>query len=154
MLGDAEFAEVCARELLRKAPDFDVLITAESKSIPLANEMARQSGKLRYVVARKSQKLYMRDTVSVEVKSITTANIQTLSLDCTDAALLKDRRVLIVDDVVSTGNSLVALEKLIQLVGGRIVGKMMVLAEGDAHTRDDLIYLDRLPLFNARGEEI
>lgn len=146
MFSDVEITMACAEQLLAKCPDFDVIITAESKGIPLAYEMARQSGK-NYVVARKSVKLYMQDVVSVSVKSITTANEQTLHLDGEKAALLNGRRVLIVDDVISTGDSLKALETLVQRAGGTIAAEAAVLAEGDAAERDDIIFLDPLPLF-------
>ena len=146
MFGDVEVTVESAGQLLAKAPAFDVILTAESKGIPLAYEMARQSGK-NYVVARKSVKLYMQDVVSVSVKSITTANEQTLHLDGDKAALLKGKRVLIVDDVISTGESLKALESLVQQAGGTIAGEAAVLAEGDAADRDDIIFLDPLPLF-------
>ena len=146
MFGDVEVTVESAKQLLTKAPDFDVIITAESKGIPLAYEMARQSGKT-YVVARKSVKLYMQDVVSVQVKSITTANEQTLHLDGEKAALLKGRRVLIVDDVISTGESLKALESLVKQAGGIIAAEAAVLAEGDAADRGDILFLDPLPLF-------
>lgn len=146
MFGDVEITVESAKQLLAKTPEFDVIITAESKGIPLAYEMARQSGK-NYVVARKSVKLYMQDVVSVTVKSITTANEQTLHLDGDKAALLKGKRVLIVDDVISTGESLKALESLVAQAGGIIAGEAAVLAEGDAAERDDIIFLDPLPLF-------
>ncbi len=146
MFGDVEVTVKSAEQILAKAPEFDVIITAESKGIPLAYEMARQSGK-NYVVARKSVKLYMQDVVSVKVKSITTANEQTLHLDGEKAALLKGKRVLIVDDVISTGESLKALESLVEQAGGIIAAEAAVLAEGDAAERDDIIFLDPLPLF-------
>lgn len=146
MFSDVEITVKSAEQLLAKSPEFDVIITAESKGIPLAYEMARQSGK-NYVVARKSIKLYMQDVVSVKVKSITTANEQTLHLDGEKAELLKGKRVLIVDDVISTGESLKALEALVKQSGGEIVGEVAVLAEGDAANREDIIYLDPLPLF-------
>lgn len=146
MFGDVEVTVESASQLLAKVPDFDVIMTAESKGIPLAYEMARQSGKP-YIVARKSVKLYMQEAVSVSVKSITTADEQMLYLDGEKAALLKGRRVLIVDDVISTGESLGALESLTQRAGGTIAGKAAVLAEGDAAKREDIIFLDPLPLF-------
>ncbi len=146
MFSDVEITVESARQLLAKAPEFDVILTAESKGIPLAYEMARQSGK-NYVVARKSVKLYMQDVLSVQVKSITTANEQVLHLDGSKAALLKGQRVLLVDDVISTGESLHALEQLTEAAGGRIAGKAAVLAEGDAADRDDILYLEPLPLF-------
>ncbi|MBQ8011722.1 MAG: adenine phosphoribosyltransferase [Oscillospiraceae bacterium] len=146
MFSDVEITVESAKALLAKAPEFDVLLTAECKGIPLAYEMARQSGKP-YVVARKSTKLYMQDVVSVDVKSITTANTQTLHLDGEKAALLRGKRVLLVDDVISTGESLIALEKLTAAAGGEIVGRAAVLAEGDAAKREDLLFLEELPLF-------
>ena len=141
-------------ELLKKAPEYDYLITAESKGIPLAYEMARQHGDKKWLLARKGAKLYMQNVVGVEVKSITTAAVQKLYLDGADAALMKGKRVLIVDDVISTGESLHALEALVNQAGGEIVGRMAILAEGDAQERTDLIYLEKLPVFNAKGEII
>lgn len=146
MFSDVEITVACARELAEKCPEFDVLITAESKGIPLAYEMARQTGKP-YVVARKSVKLYMTNPVSVTVKSITTANEQTLHLSEESAELMKGKKVLILDDVISTGESLKALEKLVESAGGNVVCKAAVLAEGDAADRDDIVYLEKLPLF-------
>ncbi|MFA5562296.1 MAG: phosphoribosyltransferase family protein [Eubacteriales bacterium] len=154
MFGDTELTEACARELLRLAPDFDVMITAESKGIPLICSMSRLSGKYKYVLARKSVKLYMRDVLAFEVQSITTTARQTLYLDGYDAAYLRGRRVLIVDDVVSTGASLAALEQLVERAGGQIAGKMAVLAEGDAMARTDLVFLEKLPLFRPDGTPI
>ncbi len=154
IFGDVELTCACARELLKIAPEHDVMITSESKGIPLVYEMARQAGENNYIVARKMQKLYMSDTFSCEVNSITTAKKQTLYLDGKDAALMRGKRVLIVDDVISTGDSLRAIEELVEHAGGHIVGKMAVLAEGDAKDREDIRYLQVLPLFNADGTEI
>lgn len=151
MFSDVEITKKCAEELLKKAPNFDVIITAESKGIPLAYEMARQAGIDDYVVARKGPKLYMKNIITTEVDSITTDHIQTLCLGDKETNLLKGRRVLIVDDVISTGQSLLSLEKLVNQVGGNIVGKMAVLAEGDAADRDDILFLEKLPVFNADG---
>ena len=150
MMGDVELAVCCARELLKICPEYDLLITPETKSIPLAMEMARQRGDESYVVARKQVKLYMRDTLSTQVKSITTENPQFLYLDGKDAQLMKNRKILIVDDVISTGNSLAAVESLVVAAGGVIVGRAAVLAEGDAALRDDIIFLERLPLFTEK----
>ncbi len=146
MFSDVELTIACADELIKKCPECDVIITAESKGIPLAYEMARQLCKP-YIVARKSVKLYMTNPVSVAVKSITTANEQTLYLSEEKAELIKGKRVLIVDDVISTGESLIALEKLVTEAGGEITAKAAVLAEGDAADRDDIIFLEKLPLF-------
>ncbi len=154
IFGDVELTEACARELLKRAPEHDVMITAESKGIPLVYAMARQSGENRYLLARKAPKLYMQNIFSVKVNSITTAKEQTLCIDGEDAAFMKGRKVLIVDDVISTGESLRALEQLVTEAGGEIVGRMAILAEGEAQKRDDLIYLEKLPVFNARGEVI
>ena len=151
IFGDVELTVACARDLLKAAPEHDILITAESKGIPLVYEMARQSGVNRYLIARKAAKLYMRDVFSTDVTSITTANRQMLCIDGEDAAYMKGKRVLIVDDVISTGGSLAAVEKLVNQADGIIVGKMAILAEGDAQKRDDIIYLEKLPLFNADG---
>lgn len=148
MFSDVELTVACARDLLKKAPEFDVIVTAESKGIPLAYEMARQAGNgMKYIVARKMPKLYMRDPISVDVRSITTAADQKLWLDKNEADYISGKRVLIVDDVISTGESLEALKKLVDYAGGRIVGQAAVLAEGDAAKRDDIIFLEELPLF-------
>lgn len=154
IFGDCELTTACAKELLAKAPAYDYIITAESKGIPLAQEMARLNGDKKWMLARKSVKLYMKDVVCVEVKSITTTNVQKLYLDGADAEMMKGKRVLIVDDVISTGESLHALEELVMAAGGEIVGKMTILAEGDAQERQDIVYLEKLPLFNAKGEII
>ena len=153
IFGDVELTEACARELLKKAPEYDILITAEAKGIPLAYEMARQAGTNRYLIARKVPKLYMKNVFTVKVNSITTAREQTLCIDQEDADFMRGRRVLIVDDVISTGESLRAVEELVKQAGGNIVGKMAILAEGDATERDDIIYLEKLPLFNPDGTE-
>ena len=154
IFGDPELTTACARALLDRCPEHDVLITAESKGIPLVCEMARMNGNARYVLARKSAKLYMRDVLTVEVRSITTDHVQTLCLDGADAGYLKGKRVVIVDDVISTGESLRALETLVERAGGNIVGRMAILAEGDATKREDLIYLEKLPLFDSEGNPI
>lgn len=154
IFGDVELTVSCARELLKLAPAHDVIITAESKGIPLAYEMARQEGVNRYLIARKAPKLYMKNVFTVHVNSITTDHQQTLCIDGEDAAYMKGKRVLIVDDVISTGESLKAVETLVEEAGGNIVGRMAILAEGDATERDDLIYLEKLPLFNKDGDPI
>lgn len=146
MFSDTELTVAASKELLKKCPDFDVILTAESKGIPLAYEMSRQSGKP-YVVARKSVKLYMTEPVSVTVKSITTAAEQTLYLSQEKAAMLKGKKVILADDVISTGESVSALVKLTEAVGGEVAGKAAVLAEGDAADRDDIVFLEKLPLF-------
>lgn len=146
MFSDVEMTVRCAEELLKRAPEHDLIITAESKGIPLAYEMAKQEGK-NYILARKGLKAYMTNPIKVEVKSITTAKVQTLYLDECDVEKMKGKRILIVDDVISTGESLHAIEELVNEAGGNIVGKMSVLAEGDAADRHDIIFLQKLPLF-------
>lgn len=151
MFGDAELTVAAARELLAKAPEHDIMITAESKGIPLLHEMARQSGAENYIVARKGPKLYMQDIHTTYVNSITTENRQMLCVSGADAEAMRGKRVLVVDDVISTGESLHALETLIDEVGGTVVGRMAVLAEGDAAKREDVICLAPLPLFHPDG---
>ena len=151
IFGDQELTVACARELLEKAPEYDYIITAEAKGIPLAHEMARQAGDAKYILARKAPKLYMTDMFSSTVRSITTAKEQTLYLDGSDAKLMEGKKILLVDDVISTGESLKALEALVEKAGGIICGRMAILAEGDAQERPDLIYLEKLPLFNPDG---
>ena len=151
IFGDQELTVACARELLARAPEYDYIITAEAKGIPLAHEMARQAGDRKYILARKGPKLYMRDVLEVSVRSITTAREQKLYLDGADAELMKGKRILLVDDVISTGESLAALEALVEKAGGIICGRMAILAEGDAQSRSDLIYLEKLPLLHPDG---
>ena len=151
IFGDPELTVACARDLLKVAPEYDYIITAEAKGIPLAHEMARQAGNEKYILARKGPKLYMRDIFGVDVKSITTEKEQHLYLDGADAEMMKGKKILIVDDVISTGESLTALEALVEKAGGIVCGRMAILAEGDAQSRDDLIYLEKLPLFHSDG---
>ena len=151
MFGDVELTVHCAAELLKKAPEYDYLLAPEAKAIPLLYEMARQSGAEKYFVARKGAKAYMSDTFEVSVRSITTMHVQKLVLDKADADMIKGKRILILDDVISTGESLRATEELVNQAGGIIAGKMAVLAEGEAYNREDIIVLGKLPLFNADG---
>lgn len=151
MFGDVELTVHCAAELLKRAPEYDYLIAPEAKAIPLLYEMARQSGAEKYFLARKGAKAYMTGVFEVEVRSITTMHIQKLVIDTADAEMIKGKKILIVDDVISTGESLHAMEELVNRAGGIIAGKMAVLAEGDAKGRDDIITLAPLPLFNADG---
>lgn len=151
IFGDQELTVACAKELLAKVPQYDYLITAEAKGIPLAHEMARQAGNAKYILARKAPKLYMRDVFSVAVNSITTAKEQRLYLDGADAALMKGKKILLVDDVISTGESMAALEALVTKAGGEICGRAAILAEGDAQDRPDIVYLEKLPLFHPDG---
>ena len=146
IFGDVELTVAGCKELLGKVPEFDVILTPEAKSIPIAYEMARQSGKP-YVVARKGVKVYMGDPIKVSVRSITTQKEQTLYLGEGDVEILKGKRVLIVDDVISTGESLSAVRELVKTAGGIEAASCAFLAEGDASKRDDIIYLEQLPLF-------
>ncbi len=146
MFSDVELTVACAEALLKKVPDFDVIVTAESKGIPLAYEMSRLSGK-KYIPARKGVKAYMQDPIIVEDESITTAGKQKLVIDKTDLEYMNDKRILIVDDVISTGGSLLALEQLVHTSTGKVVCKAAVLAEGDAAERTDILFLEKLPLF-------
>ena len=151
MFGDVELTVHCAAELLKRAPEYDYLIAPEAKAIPLLYEMARQSGAEKYFLARKNAKAYMSGVFEVNVKSITTANVQRLIIDSADAERIRGKRMLILDDVISTGESLRAMEELVTRAGGIVAGRMAVLAEGDAINRDDIIVLAPLPLFNADG---
>ena len=163
MFSDVELTVACARDLLKLAEelDYDYLLTAEAKSIPLilvmmkgiplAYEMARQSGAEKYFIARKGPKVYMPDPISVEDRSITTLGVQQLFLGRDDADLIKGKKILIVDDVISTGGSLHAMETLVAKAGGTVAGRMAVLAEGDAKNRDDIKFLAPLPTFKADG---
>lgn len=151
MFGDVELTVHCASELLKRAPEYDYLIAPEAKAIPLVYEMARQSGANKYFVARKGAKAYMQGVFSVDVRSITTMGVQHLVLDTEDAKLIRGKRMLLVDDVISTGESLHALETLVTEAGGIVAGRMAPLAEGDAAERSDIIFLNKLPLFNADG---
>ena len=154
IFGDPELTTACAQALLDRAPEYDYLISAEAKGIPLVHEMARLAGNQKYFLARKAPKLYMTGVLKVTVNSITTAKEQNLYLDTADAELMRGKKILIVDDVISTGESLLAIEKLVAAAGGNICGRMAILAEGDATKRQDLIYLEKLPLFDKEGEPI
>ncbi len=151
IFGDCELTTASAKALLEKAPEYDYLITAEAKGIPLAHEMARLHGDKKYFVARKKPKFYMSGVLDVAVQSITTAGVQHLYLDTADSAMMKGKRILIVDDVISTGESLHALEALVKEAGGEICGEMAILAEGESQEKEGLIYLEKLPLFNPDG---
>ena len=153
VFGDAELTVACARELLKLVPadSYDYMLTAEAKSIPLIHEMARQSGAKKYFIARKGPKVYMPDPLHVEDQSITTAGLQKLYLGRDDADLIRGKRILLMDDVISTGGSIHAMEALVNMAGGTVVGRIAVLAEGAAADRTDIKYLERLPVFNADG---
>lgn len=152
LFGDAPLTVACAEALLARAPSYDYLITAEAKGIPLAHEMARQHGDAFYLIARKHPKLYMTSVFETAVRSITTDADQHLYLDGADAERMKGKKILIVDDVVSTGESLRAIETLVEKAGGIIAGKLCVIAEGDARSRKDIVYLTGIPLFGPDGK--
>ena len=154
IFGDPELCTKAGEELLKRAPEYDYMISAEAKGIPLVHEMARLAGNQRYFVARKAPKLYMRDVLEVKVNSITTSREQSLCLDGYDARLMKGKRILIIDDVISTGESLHALEVLVEKAGGIVAGRMAILAEGDACFRADITYLEPLPLFKNDGTPV
>ncbi len=147
IFGDVELTQACASELAKKLPEHDYMLTAEAKGIPLIYELARILDEKKHFVARKGLKAYMTEPISVSVKSITTEKVQTLYLDGGDAKLMHGKRILIIDDVISTGESLLALEKLVEEAGGTVCGRAAILAEGDAIERDDIVYLEELPLF-------
>ena len=153
MFGDAELTVACARELLKLAEkiDYDYLFTAEAKSIPLIHEMARQSGASKYFIARKGPKAYMPNPIFVQDRSITTFTEQRLYLGSDDADLIRGKKILIVDDVISTGGSLKAMTALVEKAGGTVTGRLAVLAEGEAAERSDIGFLEKLPLFNPDG---
>ena len=151
IFGDPELTTACADALLKIAPEYDYMITAEAKGIPLIHEMARLAGNQKYFLARKKAKLYMTNVLEVVVNSITTVGEQRLFLDGADADLMKGKRILIVDDVISTGESIAAIEKLVEAAGGIVCGKVTILAEGDAQERTDIRYLEKLPLFHPDG---
>ena len=154
IFGDVELTCAAAKELLSKAPEFDYLIAPEAKAIPLVHEMARQSGRNYYMLVRKAPKLYMKEVFCTEVKSITTEAVQRLYMDKADADKIRGKRMLLLDDVISTGESLAALERLVTEAGGIVAGRMAILAEGAASERDDIIYLEKLPLFDSEGNPL
>ncbi len=154
MFGDVELTIACAHALLEKAPAFDYIIAPEAKAIPLVHEMARQSGRNDYLLTRKAAKAYMRGVFRYDYESITTKGVQTQYMDAEDAARMQGKRILIVDDVISTGESIKALESLVLQAGGIVAAKMAVLAEGDAAKRDDIIVLAPLPLFDGAGNPL
>lgn len=149
ILGDCEIVVKAAPLLAEKLPEVDVLITAEAKGIPLTHEIARLLGHRNYIVARKSIKPYMDEPLIDNVESITTQKQQTLCLDGNDAQSLKGKRVAIIDDVISTGESIGAVERLIERAGGIVTARAAILAEGDAAKRKDILFLGELPLFKS-----
>ena len=154
IFGDVELTCACARDLLKIAPDFDYMVAPEAKAIPLVHEMARQSGRNEYFLVRKKKKAYMNGVFETVDRSITTEGEQKLYMDGADAAKLKGKRILILDDVISTGGSLAAVEDLVNQAGGQVVGRMAILAEGDAAQRKDILFLEKLPLFDTQGNPL
>ena len=154
IFGDVELTCACARDLLKLAPEFDYMVAPEAKATPLIHEMARQSGRNEYFLVRKKKKAYMNGVFEAVDRSITTKGEQKLYMDGADAAKIKGKRILILDDVISTGGSLAAVENLVNQAGGNVVGRMAILAEGNAAKRDDILFLEKLPLFNALGEAL
>jgi adenine phosphoribosyltransferase len=146
ILGDTELVCRTAPELVKKLPPVDAIITAEAKGIPLAFEISRLLN-MNYIIARKSVKPYMQNALTVPVNSITTQKDQVLCLDNKDVQAVRGKRVAIIDDVISTGESIKAVERLINEAGGTVVARAAILAEGDAAERDDIIFLEKLPLF-------
>lgn len=154
IFGDVELTCACARALLAKAPEFDYMVAPEAKAIPLAHEMARQSGRNEYFLVRKKKKAYMNGVFETVDKSITTEGEQKLYMDGADAAKIRGKRVLILDDVISTGGSMAAVENLVEQAGGIVAGRMAILAEGDAAKREDILFLEPLPLFDGEGKPL
>ena len=154
IFGDVELTCAWARDLLKLAPDFDYMVAPEAKAIPLIHEMARQSGRNEYFLVRKKKKAYMNGVFEAVDRSITTEGEQKLYMDGTDAAKMNGKRILILDDVISTGGSLAAVENLVNQAGGIVAGRMAILAEGNAADRHDILFLERLPLFNTQGQPI
>ncbi len=154
IFGDVELTCACAKALLEKAPEFDYMVAPEAKAIPLAHEMARQSGRNEYFLVRKKKKAYMNGVFEAVDRSITTEGEQMLYMDGADAAKLKGKRVLILDDVISTGGSIAAVENLVEQAGGQVVARMAILAEGEAAKRDDILFLEPLPLFDGQGNPL
>lgn len=151
IFGDVELTCACARDLLKIAPEFDYMVAPEAKAIPLVHEMARQSGRNEYFLARKAPKLYMDGVFEAVDHSITTVGEQKLYMDGADAKKINGKRILILDDVISTGGSLAAVESLVDQAGGQVAGRMAILAEGNAAKRKDILFLEKLPLFSAEG---
>ena len=147
ILGDTEIVEKTAPLIAEKLPKIDYIVTAEAKGVPLAYEISKILNLKSYIVARKSVKAYMKDVIEAEVNSITTTNPQKMYLNGEDAEKIKGKNIALVDDVISTGESLSTIEDLVKKAGGNVVAKAAILAEGDAKNRKDIIFLQELPLF-------
>jgi len=148
ILGDTEFVQACAQELVGKLKDtdYDVLVTAEAKSIPLAHALSVETKKP-YVVLRKSYKPYMGEALKAETLSITTGQPQTLILDEKDVELMKDKKVVILDDVISTGSTLQGMRMILNKAGSTVVAEAAIFTEGDRSQWMNIIALGHLPLF-------
>jgi len=149
ILGDTELVQACASVLAQKlqAVPHDLLVTAEAKSIPLIHALSVANGDRRYVVLRKAYKPYMGETLKAETVSITTGAPQTLYMDEKDRALVDGKRIVLIDDVISTGSTLKGMRQLIDQAGGEVVGEAAVFTEGDPGDWDGVIALGHLPLF-------
>ncbi len=147
ILGDTQLVCSAAKELVKRLPEVDILVTAEAKGIPLVFEISRLLDMEKYIVARKSVKSYMNNPLVNEVESITTKNKQILCLDNNDVDSIKGKKVAIIDDVISTGESIKTVEALVEKAGGIVSAKVAILAEGNAADRKDIIFLEKLPLF-------
>ena len=154
IFGDVELTCACAAALVDKLPDFDYMVAPEAKAIPLVHEMARQSGRNEYILVRKGHKLYMKNVLETTDRSITTVGDQKLYMDGDDAAKIKGKRVVILDDVISTGGSIKAVGNLVEQAGGIVVARMAVLAEGAAADNPDYVVLGKLPLFDGEGNPV
>lgn len=150
ILGDTELVQAVARELARRLRGIqaDVLVTAEAKSIPLIHELAVQMG-LPYVVLRKAYKPYMGEALQAETLSITTGKPQTLYLDEKDRRLIQGKRVILVDDVISTGSTLQGMRLLVEKAGATTVAQAAILTEGERAKWQDIIALGHLPVFTS-----
>ncbi len=145
--GATDMTEHCGKKLATFAKDCEVVLTAESKGLQLAHVVSRELNMPYYAVARKSKKLYMQDGISVSYgSSITTGKNQEFYLSKHDIELIKGKKVAIVDDVVSTGESLKGLEDLVEKAGGVVTKKLFVLAEGKAKERKDICYIASIPI--------
>lgn len=152
ILGDTELIQIAAKELIKKLDNVDVIVTAEAKGIPLAYEISKLLGMKEFIVARKSIKTYMNNPLIEDVQSITTKEKQFLCLDEVEAKKIKGKNIALIDDVISTGESLKTLESLVEKAGGNIKKRVAILAEGDASNREDIIFIQRLPLFRVEAD--
>ncbi len=148
ILGDTELVQACARELGQRlnALDFDLIVSAEAKSIPLAYALAVET-KRPYVILRKTYKPYMGDAIQAETLSITTGQPQILILDEKDRETVKGKKVLVLDDVISTGSTLQGMRMVLDKAGAKVAGEAAILTEGDRAQWENIVALGHLPLF-------